>query len=150
MNYFAAFVDHFAESAAPLYDALKGTGFSKKRKHGQRLVIHDWEQRWGKDQHEAWLELKTALSNPDVLALEPVRLAAPVRGAAKKVMTDASAYGLGGVLLQQEKDGNWRPVSFTSRLLRKSERTTPLQSANVWLLYTHWQSGGTIYTENSS
>lgn len=115
VNYFADFVDHFAETAAPLYAVLKGTGFSKKRKHGQRLIIPDWKQRWGKEQRAAWHELKKALSDPDVLM-------APERGAPKRVMTDASTYGLGGVLLQQDKEGQWRPVSFTSRTLRKSER----------------------------
>ena len=46
VNYFAVFVDHFAETAAPLYEALKGTVFSQKRRHCQRLMISDWEQRW--------------------------------------------------------------------------------------------------------
>ena len=63
----------------------------------------------------AWQELKSALSNPEVLA-------APVRGAPKKFMTDASSYGLDGVLLQQNKEGRWQLLSFTSRLLKKSER----------------------------
>ena len=92
VNYFADFIDHFAETAAPLYEVLKGTGFSKKRRHRQRLIIPDWDERWGHPQRKAWLELKLALSNPEVLA-------APVRGASKKVMTNASSYSLGGVLL---------------------------------------------------
>lgn len=37
-------------------------------------------------------------------------------------MTDASAYGLGVVLLQEEGDGRWRPVAFASRVLNKAER----------------------------
>lgn len=115
VNYFAGFIDHYAESAAPLYDVLKGTGFSKKRRHGQRFLIADWEQRWGKTQTEAWKELKAALSDPQILA-------APRRGAPKRMMTDASAYGLGGVLLQQGEDKKWRPISFTSRLLKKADR----------------------------
>lgn len=41
LNFFSDFVDHFAETAAPLYDVLKGTGFSKKRKNGQKFKIHD-------------------------------------------------------------------------------------------------------------
>lgn len=89
VNYFSDFVDHFAETAAPLYEVLKGTGLSKKRRHGQRLVIPHWKERWGDKQRGAWRELKASLSNPQVLA-------APVRGAEKKVMTDASGYGLGG------------------------------------------------------
>ena len=115
LNYFADFVDHFAETAAPLYEVLKGTGFSKKRKHGQKLVIPDWKQRWGEKQEREWKELKDALADPEILA-------APKRGAAKRVMTDASAYGLGGVLLQENSEGKWQPVSFTSWLLKEAER----------------------------
>lgn len=40
-NDFSEFVDHFGEQAAPLYAVLKDTGFSRKRRHGQRLVIPD-------------------------------------------------------------------------------------------------------------
>ena len=36
-------------------------------------------------------------------------------------MTDASDYGLGGVLLQESDDGKWRPVSFTARKLKGAE-----------------------------
>ena len=107
VNYFADFVDHFAEMAAPLYEVLKGTGFSEKRRHGKRLVILDWKDRWGKPQRMAWQELKSELSNPEVLA-------APVRGAPKKFMTDASSHGLSGVLLQQNEEGKWQPLSFTT------------------------------------
>ena len=81
VNYFTVSVDHFSETAALLYEALKGTGFSKKRRRSQRLVISDCEQGWGKAHRGAWLELKTTLNNPDILA-------APVRGAAKRVKAD--------------------------------------------------------------
>ena len=115
VNFFSDFVDHFAETAAPLYEVLKGTGFSKKRKHGQKFKIHDWDMRWGEVQRRAWQALKGALRNPEILA-------APKRDMQKKVMTDASSYGLGVVLLQMTEEGKWRPVSFTSRLMRLSER----------------------------
>lgn len=115
VNFFSDFIDHFAETAAPLYEVLKGTSFSKKRKHGQKFKIHDWESRWETSQREAWQALKGALRDPEVLV-------APKRGMQKRVMTDASSYGLGGVLLQKTEEGNWRPVSFTSRLMRLSER----------------------------
>ncbi len=45
VNYFSRFVDHFAVVAKPLYDVLKGTGFSKRRKPGRRLSIPDWDTR---------------------------------------------------------------------------------------------------------
>ncbi len=114
MFYFSDFVDHFADTAKPLYNVLKGTGFSKKRRRGQKLIILDWDQRWATDQRKAWSALKDALSDPEVLA-------APRRGAEKKVMTDASSYGLGGVLLQKDSEGAWRPVAYTSKTLKKSE-----------------------------
>ena len=53
---------------------------------------------------------------------DPEILAAPVRGPPKRFMTDASAYGLGGVLLQQTQRGEWSPVSFTSKLMKKAEQ----------------------------
>ena len=115
MKIFSDFVDHFAETAAPLYDVLRRTGFSKKRKHGQKFKISDWETRWGEKQTQAWRDLKDALSSPDILA-------APKRGGAKRVMCDASSYGLGGVLLQRSEEGHWSPVSFTSKLMKDSER----------------------------
>lgn len=114
MNFFSDFIDHFAETAIPLCAALKGTGFSKKRKHGQKLKIPDWDKRWGKVQTAAWAELKAARSDPEILA-------PPRRGRRKKVMTDASSYGLGAVLLQQIDEGKWAAVSFTSRKLKPSE-----------------------------
>lgn len=88
------------------------------------------------------MELKNALSDPEFLA-------APVRGAPKKVMTDASGYGLGGVLLQMNADGKWQPISFTSRLLRKSERNYApterecleiLHALQKWRHYLHGES----------
>lgn len=45
MNFLAAFVDLFANKAAPLYDVLQGTEFTKKRKQRKPLVIPDWNQQ---------------------------------------------------------------------------------------------------------
>ncbi len=53
VNYFSDFVDHFADIAKPLYSALKGMGFSKKRRHGQKLIIPDWDRRWASEQKTA-------------------------------------------------------------------------------------------------
>lgn len=38
-----------------------------------------------------------------------------------KISADASSYGLGGVLLQKQADGTWRPVCFMSRPLTPTE-----------------------------
>ena len=141
MNYFSRFIDHFADIARPLYEVLKGTGFSKKRVK-KRLIISDWITRWGQEQREAWRTLKELLSNPSALS-------APRSGAPKKVMTDASAYGIGGVLLQEDDHGTWRPLSFTSRQLKKSELAYPVHqkeclavvhALKIWRHYLHGET----------
>ena len=113
-NYFAQFVDHFAELSQPLYAVLKGTGFNKRKKPGRRLIIPDWDKRWDKDQQRAWMEIKNSLSSPELLL-------SPRRRAPKHLLTDASGYGTGGVLLQQSHSGLWRPIEFTSRKLTDAE-----------------------------
>ena len=118
-NYFSWMVDHFSHVATPLYDDLTGTGFSKRKRPGQKLRIPDWIARWGSCQRDAWQQLKDSLSDPQVLM-------APVRGASKKVMTDASSYGVGGVLLQKDEAGAWNPVSFTSKQFKKAELAYPV------------------------
>ena len=60
--YFSGFVDHFADIAAPLYAVLRGTPFNKKKKRGQRLIIHDWHVRWGETQRSAGAEGETEQS----------------------------------------------------------------------------------------
>ena len=39
-----------------------------------------------------------------------------------KVSADASSYGLGAVVLQQESDQSWRPISFLSRAMTPTEK----------------------------
>ncbi len=75
VNFFSDFVDHFADTAKPLYNVLKNTGFSKRRRHGQKFVIPDWAQRWGEEQSQCWQSLKDALSTPEIL---------PRQGAARR------------------------------------------------------------------
>ena len=57
---------------------------------------------WEATQSESFNKLKSEISSPRVLALyDPA--------AKTKVSADASAFGLGTVLLQQQKD-QWRPI----------------------------------------
>ena len=38
-----------------------------------------------------------------------------------KINADASSYGIGGVVLQKQEDGEWKPVSYISRALTDTE-----------------------------
>ena len=61
---------------------------------------------WSTVHTDAFKALQDEISSPRVLALYNTE-------ANTKISADASAYGLGAVLLQQQHN-NWRPVAFAS------------------------------------
>lgn len=70
---------------------------------------------WGPSQDEAFANVKLELTRPTVLALYDPE-------ATTKICADASAYGLGAVLLQQHADTHWKPVAYASRSMSDTER----------------------------
>ena len=89
-NQLGKFTPNLAELTQPLRELL-----SKSRK---------WI--WGPPQSKAFSLVKAELSKPTTLALyDPAALT--------KISVDASAFGLGAVLLQKD-DGLWRPVAFAT------------------------------------
>ena len=71
---------------------------------------------WGPDQDAAFLLIKFALSDSTALALYSPDF--PTR-----VSADASSFGLGAVLQQQQPSDDWQPVAFQSRSLFYSKAT---------------------------
>ena len=68
---------------------------------------------WTPVQDEAFVKLKTELTNPNILALyDP--------NAETTVSADASSHGLGAVLLQKVQN-NWHPVAYASRSMTSAE-----------------------------
>ena len=68
---------------------------------------------WGPYQEEAFVKIKEVLSQPTVLAYyDPTH--------ETKFSADASAYGLGAVLLQHHDKG-WKPVTYASRSISETE-----------------------------
>ena len=73
---------------------------------------HNWS--WEPSQSKAFDLVKEELTKPTTLALyDPT--------AVTKVSADASAYGLGAVLLQKI-DNHWKPVAYASRSMSERER----------------------------
>ena len=100
VNHLSKFADHLVEKTKPIRD----------------LMQKDSQWVWGTPQQQALEEIKSNLTAAPVLALyDPNK--------DTKVSADVSSFGLGGVLLQKEKDQTWRPVMFISRKSRKTNKS---------------------------
>lgn len=139
VNYFSDFVDHFAEIARPLHAVLKGPDFNRKKRRGSHLVIKDWGRRWGSCQRKSWEKLKKVLGDPEFLA-------SPRRGAAKKVMTDASGYGLGEVYCRRKAMANGDQLLLQAESCPSPTGSLPSPKVNVSLWFTGSGNRARIYT----
>ncbi|XP_054281390.1 uncharacterized protein K02A2.6-like [Macrosteles quadrilineatus] len=79
------------------------------------LLSRKNEWCWGCEQQKAFDELKELLASPPQLAFYD-------KNKPTMISADSSTQGLGGVLLQQQSDGNWKPISYISRTLSETER----------------------------
>ncbi len=115
-NYFSDFIEDFAHRCKPLYEVFAGCPVNKKKLKHQKVDVPFFEKKWGEEQRRAWQHVKEDLSSHVILA-------APDRYANKLVITDASSYGVGDVLLQERKNGEsgWCPIAFASRKLKPPE-----------------------------
>ena len=69
--------------------------------------------------------MKEELLTPTILALyDP--------SSETKVSADASSVGMGAVLLQRSREGEWRPVVFASRSLSETETRYAQNEKEVW------------------
>ena len=90
-------------------------GHSTKGKGKKNKSNPPWV--WGESQQKAFVEIKTKLCQPPVLAYADYKQPFIVH-------TDASSEGLGAVLYQVQ-NGHEKVIAFASRGLRKSERNYP-------------------------
>ena len=98
-TYLSRFIDNFSSKTAPLRSLLKkGVKFT-----------------WGKQQENSFEELKKNLISDQILGFfNP--------NSDTELVTDASDFGLGGVLLQRDENENQRPIAFISRSLTDTDR----------------------------
>ena len=98
-NQMSKFIPNLAETTQPL----------------RELLIKGGHWVWEEPQRKAFSEVKTLPTNSPVLTLFDPNLPTTVSA-------DASSYGLGAVLLQQQKTGEQTPVAFISRSMSKAEQ----------------------------
>ena len=98
-NFLRKFVPGFAKICFPLYKLLrKGTQWT-----------------WGKDEQNAFVNIKSALCSDSVLRHYNCN-------AELVLQCDASSIGIGAVLLQPGADGSLEPVAYASRTLNQAEQ----------------------------
>lgn len=99
-SYFRKFIKNFAMIARPLTNMLQKST--------------DW--RWEAAEESSFETLKETLANRPLLALYDGE--API-----EVNTDASKIGLGAMLLQQQPNGDWRPIFYYGRTTTTGEQS---------------------------
>ena len=108
VNHLSKLANHLATLTKPLRD----------------LLCKENEWKWGPTQDKSFLDVKHCLVSSPVLALyDPNK--------ETKINADASSYGIGGVLLQKQDEGVWKPVSYMSRALSETEEKECL--AFTWM-----------------
>jgi len=132
VNYFRRFIDHFADTARPLNELLRGA-----RKKQAKV-------QWTSECQESFDKLKQALITAPVLAM-------PDFDKPFVVEADASDFCLGAVLLQ---DGH--PVAYESRTLIPAERNyfagerelcAVVHALKIWRCYL-WGNKFTIKSDH--
>ena len=126
-NQYRKFIENYAEVAKPLYDLmdLKNVPNNCRKRNGAvngRKVLLTWN-----DSAQTNFEiLKQTLCSDLVLAL-------PDFCKPFYVSTDASEYGYGAVLEQQQDDGSFRPIAYFSRNYTSAQRNYLTPEKGYWL-----------------
>ncbi|TFY52178.1 hypothetical protein EVJ58_g10156 [Rhodofomes roseus] len=98
-NFYRKFIHHFSERARPLVD----------------LTRKDVRWHWDVTQQEAFSDLKNEFMKAPTLLM-------PDDSKPFAIECDSSKFATGGVLLQQDENGDWHPCSFISQSLNPAER----------------------------
>ena len=81
----------------------------------RELLLKDNHWYWGQSQQKAFEDIRHEISTRPVLALyDPSK--------PTTVSADASSFGLGAVLVQEQNNGERRPVAYASRSMTPTEQ----------------------------
>ena len=131
LGYYRTYVKGFASLVKPMYDLLKGkiSGGKDGKKAGQCYNSKEKVQ-WTDDLQKVLDQLLDYLKSPEVIAYPDYDL--PFF-----LTTDASGYGLGSVLYQNQ-GGVDRIIGFASRTLSDSEKRYHFHSGKMEFLALKW------------
>ena len=112
------YIKNYAQIAQPITNLLQGYS-NKKHKKAVNLKLEKEKFVWGKEQEQAFQELKMKIA-------EDVTLAFPNFNQPFRLNCDASRNGLGAWIEQEQPDGKYRPIAFASRKTSNAERQYPV------------------------
>ena len=124
-NFYRRFIRHYSQITRPLTDMLKGMQAGIKR--GTFYLTAEGA--------EAFSKLKEAFQGAPILVhFDPELLI--------RLETDASDFGISGIISQLQKDGQWHPVAFYSRKMIPAERnyeTHDQELLAIVMCFKHWR-----------
>ena len=131
LGYYRTYVNGFASRVKPMYDLLKGkiSGGKDGKKVGQLYNSRE-KVVWSSELQEILDSLLDYLKSPEVMAY-------PNYDLPFFMTTDASGYGLGSVLYQNQH-GIDRVIGFASRTLSDSEQRYHFHSGKLEFLALKW------------
>ena len=104
-NFYRRFIYQYSKIASPLTDLLQGSKEGKK----------PGPLNWTPEAQSAFEELRDTFTKAPLLVhFDPKRKI--------RIETDASGYGIAGILSQLQDDGNYHPVAYWSRKMIPAER----------------------------
>lgn len=107
-NYIRMFCHHASDTAEPL----------------NRLLKKDVPFEMGPEQVIAFEEMKKLATNTPVMAFF-------VPGRETRAETDASRNATGGLIMQKQPDGLWKPTGYFSKTMTPAERAYPIQDREL-------------------
>ena len=133
-SYYRRFIPQFAKWANPLHDLIHPIVMTKKHARVKLppLAPNLPPFKWTTEHFESFNKLREALTSAPVLAY-------PNYDKLFILETDASLKGLGAVLSQEDDEGNYHVISFTSCTLKPYEQSMRnYSSAKLELLALKW------------
>ena len=104
-NFFRRFIYRYSQVSSPMTGLLKGS----------QAGVKTGPFKWPDDAEASFQELKKVFESAAVLHhFNPARRT--------RIETDASDFGVAGILSQQDSGGQWHPIAFWSRKMIDAER----------------------------